>query len=393
TEEASEVITELDENIREIILNEIDKEKIVDIIDELDTDDATDIVSDLPENIAEHVLDNIDREDSEEVKELLKYPEDSAGGIMTSDFAYVLEDATVKDAIDEVRKNADEFEHIYYIYVLKSNDELVGIVSLKKLLINSLDTKITSIMEEDLIYVKPEDDQEEVANIIEKYDLVSVPVVDDHKRMLGRITVDDVVDVIHEEATEDIQKIAGLSEEEEISDSAFHISRIRLPWLLVSLIGEMVSATVLSSFQASIEKIVAAALFIPIVMAMGGSSGQQAAIVMVRGLIKKDIWLSEGFGKILKEFRVAMLNGFICASVLFVTTHFLFKVDWSFSLVLSSSLIIIMTFATIIGATIPVIFKRFGVDPAIATGPIVATTNDIFGLLIYLSLVTLFFVT
>lgn len=393
TETASEVITELDENFREKILKKIDIETITDIIDELDSDDATDILSDLSEPIAEAVLENIDKEDSEDVKELLKYPEDSAGGIMTSDFVYVQEGATVKDAIDEVRANADEFENIYYIYVLTTKEELVGIVSIKQLLTNKLSTKITEVMEEDLIYVNPEDDQEEVANIIEKYDLVSIPVVDDQKRMIGRITHDDVIDVINEEASEDLQKVAGLSEEEEISDSPFRVSRIRLPWLLIALGGEIISALVLSSFSASLEEKIATALFIPIVMAMGGSSGTQAAIVMVRGLSKRDIWISESYRKLMKEFTVAFINGFVCALVLFFVTHFGFELEPLFSMILSVSLILIMIFATMIGATIPLILNQMGIDPAIATGPFVTTMNDVVGLLIYLSLVTMFYVS
>jgi len=248
-------------------------------------------------------------------------------------------------------------------------------------------------MEEDLIYVNPEDDQEEVANIIEKYDLVSIPVVDDQKRMIGRITHDDVIDVINEEASEDLQKVAGLSEEEEISDSPFRVSRIRLPWLLIALAGEVLSALVLSSFSASLEEKIATALFIPIVMAMGGSSGTQAAIVMVRGLSKREIWISESFRKLMKEFTVAFINGFVCALALFFITHFGFELEILFSMILSVSLILIMIFATMIGATIPLILNQMGIDPAIATGPFVTTMNDVVGLLIYLSLVTMFYVS
>jgi magnesium transporter len=393
TETASEVITEVDENLRERILREIDKQKITDIIDELDTDDATDIVSDLPDTVAQHVLENIDTEDSIDVKKLLAYPEDSAGGIMNSDYVFIFDTAKVKDAIEEVRKNAEEIDHIYYIYVLTRQNKLVGVVTLKSLLTNTLDTPVPEIMEEDLIYVTPEMDQEEVANVIEKYDIVSVPVVDKNMQILGRITVDDVVDVIHEEASEDLQMVAGLSEDEELSDSSFRISRNRLPWLFVSLVGEMVSAMVLTSFQASLEKVIFAASFIPIVMAMGGSSGTQAAIVMVRGLAMRDIWLSESLKRLGKEFRVALLNGLACSIVLLGVTHFFFHSEMSFSIILSSSLIIIMIFATMIGAAVPIVLQKLGVDPAIATGPFVATMNDIFGLLIYLSLITMFFIT
>ncbi len=392
TETASEVLTELDENLRERILKNIDKEKITDIVDELETDDATDIVSELPEQVAEHVLENIDKEDSEDVKELLKYPEDSAGGIMTSDFVFVHESATIKDAIKEVRKHADEFDQIYHIYVLNEEGQLVGLVQLKSLLIYPLHKRIKSIMEKDLIYVTPEVDQEEVASIMEKYDLVAIPVVDENRKMLGRITFDDIVDVIQEEASEDIQKMAGLTEEEELSYTTFRISRNRLPWLFVSLFGEMISAMVLSSFQASIEEIIVASFFIPIVMAMGGSAGNQAAIVMVQAMSSGgSLWVKESLTRLWKEFRVAMLNGIISAIVLLLLTHFIFNVDVDFGLILSLSLFVIMVNATMIGAIIPIVLKKLGADPVIATGPFVATSNDIIGLLIYLTLVTIFY--
>ncbi len=391
TETAGEVITEIDENLREKILQEIDTLKIADIVDELDTDDATDIVSDLPDQIAEEVLENIEPEASEDVKELLKFDEDSAGGLMNTDFVHVGEDATIADAIEQVRLKSDDIDHIYLIYVLGLNEELLGFVPIKYLLIHPLDTKLKNILSEELISITPEVDQEEVANLMKKYDLLALPVVDNQNRMLGRITIDDVVDVLGEEAEEDIQKFAGLREEEEHTDSSFTISRNRLPWLFVALFGELISAVVLSSFQASIEKIVIASFFIPIVMAMGGSSGTQAAIVMVRRLTEEDVWISHNFKKIFKEFYVGLLNGFICALILMAATHFFFKAELLFSAVLGSTLILIMIFSTVLGSTIPLFLKRMGIDPAIATGPFVATMNDIFGLSIYLSIITYFF--
>jgi len=391
-EVAGEVLTELDENLRERLLAEIETDHIANIVDQLDTDDATDIVSDLPDNIKEQVLDKIDKEYSEDVKELLKYPEDTAGGIMNSDFVFVYESQLVRDAIEEVRKNAEEIDHIYYIYILKDNHELVGTVSLKSLLINPLDKPLSSIMEEDLVYVTPEVDQEEVARLIEKYDIVSIPVVDEKMIMLGRITVDDVVDVIHEEASEDLQHVAGLSEEEEFSDSSFRISRIRLPWLIIALIGQVVSAIVLYSFEASLEKMIIATFFIPIVMAMGGSTGTQAAIVMVKSITESEFWISHSFSKLFKEFRVALINAAVCGILLLLISHFFFKNEMLFSLVLTVALFTIMTNATMIGAIIPIGFKKFGIDPAIATGPFVTTMNDILGLVIYLTLVSLFLI-
>ena len=390
TETAGEVITEIDENFREKILKDIDVKTISDIVDELYTDDATDIISDLPDNVARQVLKNIDIEDSADVRELLKYPEDSAGGIMTSNFVQVDSKGTIKDAIAQVRKNADEFDNIYHIYVLKEDEELLGIVPLKTLLITPLQTRVKSVLQEDLMYVSPEMDQEEVANIMNKYDLIAIPVVDEYRRMLGRITFDDIQDVIQEEASEDIQKIAGLSEEEEFSYSTFRISRNRLPWLFVSLVGELVSAYVLSSFQASIQQIIIASFFIPIVMAMGGSAGSQSAIVMVQAINAGDMWKSDTFRRLFKEFRVAFVNSVICTLVLLLVTFFVFKLEVQFAYILSFSLFVIMVNATMVGAVVPVWMKKMNIDPAIATGPFVTTTNDIIGLLIYFSLLTIF---
>lgn len=390
TETASEVITEIDENHREKILKDIDVKTLTDIVDELYTDDATDIISELSDQVARQVLRNIDKEDSEDVKELLKYPEDSAGGIMNSNFVHVDSNATIKEAISEVRRNAEEFDHIYHIYVLKENEELLGVVSLKSLLTNPLQKKVKSVIQEDLMFVNPEMDQEEVANIMNKYDLVAIPVVDEQRRMLGRITFDDIQDVIQEEASEDIQKIAGLTEEEEFSYSTFRISRNRLPWLFVSLAGELLSAVVLASFQASIEQIIIASFFIPIVMAMGGSAGSQSAIVMVQAINAGDLWKNDTFKRLFKEFRVAFVNSLICTVVLLCVTFFVFKVDLSFAYILSGALFIIMVNATMVGAIVPIWLKRLKIDPAIATGPFVTTTNDVIGLLIYFSLLTLF---
>ncbi len=394
TETASEVVVELDENLREKILKGIDTEKITDIVDELEVDDATDIVSDLPDEVAEQVLENIDVEDSEDVKELLKYPEDSAGGIMSSDYVFVYSHLTIRSAIRAVRENSEEFEHIYYIYVITEDNELKGIVSLKSLLVNPLKTKISSVMEEDLIYVTPDLDQEEVANMMKKYDLVSIPVVNENKKMLGRITIDDVVDVIQEEADEDIQKIAGLSEEQESSDSVFRISRIRLPWLVIALVMELVAAAVLSTYENYLQQLVVVTFFIPVVMAMGGSSGTQSAIVMVRGLSTGEVWIQESLRKLGKEFLVAFMNGLACSLILLGGAYIFFDdTTFYFSVVLSFTLLIIIVFATMVGASIPILLKKLGADPAIATGPFVTTTNDILGLVIYLATITLFYIS
>ncbi len=393
TEIASEVVVEIDENLREKILKKIDTEKITDIVDELETDDATDILSELPEQVAEQVLENINIEDSADVKELLKYPEDTAGGIMSSDYVYVIETAFVKDAIAEVRKNAEELEHIYYIYVLSKRGTLRGVVELKSLLVHPFDKKISSVMAEDLIYVTPDIDQEEVANLIKKYDLVSIPVVDEDKKLLGRITIDDIVDVIMEEADEDLQKVAGLSEEQETSDSVFRISRIRLPWLIIALFVEMIGVFVLSKYaDVLFQKLIVAAFFIPVVMAMGGSTGTQASIVMVKGLGEDEVWFKSSIKKLMKEFFVAILNGLVLGSLLLLISLIFFRENMNEVIVVTISLLIIIIFATMIGALIPILLKKMKIDPAVATGPFVTTMNDVLGLCIYILIITIYII-
>lgn len=390
---AGEVITEVDDNHREKILKRVDSHKIAAIIDNLDTDDATDIISELTDSVAEDVLKKIDPEDSVDVKALLKYPEDTAGGIMSSDFLYVLDDATVQDAIEVVKINSDDFDYIYHIYILDKNDIFMGLVLIKTLIINPPNTRLSEIMKTDIIYATPEMDQEEVAQMMKKYDLVAIPVLDENRTMLGRITIDDVMEVMQEEADEDLQKFAGLAEDQEYSDSIFRISRIRLPWLIIALVMELVAALVLSGYENIIQEMVIATFFIPVVMAMGGSSGTQAAIVMVRGLTTTDLWIGDSIKKLIKEFGVAFINGLVCGIILYLASTILFDQIESikFTLVISVSLLSIIIVSTMVGAFIPLMLKKFGIDPAIATGPFVTTTNDILGLLIYLSFIILFF--
>lgn len=391
TDVAVEVIPEVDENLREKILAKTTTEKITDIVEELDTDDATDILGELDETVAEQVLENIDEEASEEVKELLKYAEDTAGGIMSSDFISVFDTATVADAVSEVRKYAEEFEHLYYIYVLDNTEKLLGVVGLKALIINTPDKNIVEVMDEDLITVTPDMDQEAVANLMEKYDLVAVAVVDENRKMLGRITIDDAIDVLNEEASEDLQKMAGLSEEQEASDSIFRISKIRLPWLMIALVVEFFNAIILDGSLKELEKFVVATIFIPVIMAMGGSSGAQASIVMVRSLAAGNIWLSRSLRSLSKEFLVSLMNGLALSSLLFLFAYafqglFNGAINMTFTYFLSFALLIVIISSTLVGACVPLVLKKFKIDPAIASGPFVTTMNDVLGLTIYLAI-------
>ncbi|MDW7681439.1 MAG: magnesium transporter, partial [bacterium] len=267
---------------------------------------------------------------------------------------------------------------------------LVGIVSLQKLILASAETSVSEIMDRDVISVKTEVDQEEVANIVKKYDLVSIPVVDENNRLMGRITFDDVADVMEEEASEDIHRMAGIVDEEEFRErSIFRISKVRLPWLMVAFFGELLSAFTLSRFEASLSQIITAAFFIPIIMAMGGNAGIQSSTIMVRAMAISEISSYEIRKRLLMELMVSTFNGIICGALLFfVITVFL---DQSrFGLLLGVVLVIVIISATLIGAFVPGILKRLKIDPAISTGPFITTWNDVVGLLIYLGSITVF---
>ncbi len=386
---ASDVLVEFDDVTREKLVAELKHERLSEIVDEMDSDDATDLVAELPDDVAQKVLESIDIEDSDEVKELLRHDEDTAGGIMALEFVSVLDDMTVDDAIREIRKKAEEVDEVYNVYVVDAAGKLVGVLPLKKLILAKSNQKVQNLMNQDVVSVLTDMDQEDVANLFRRYNLVSVPVTDADKHLVGRITVDDVVDVMEEEASEDIQRMAGIADEEEIREtSAFKISFARLPWLLIAFLGEMGSAVVLNHFEASIQKIFIAALFIPLMMAMGGNSGSQAAIIVVRGLALGELNPKHLFVRLKKELRVSLVTGSVLGTLLFGTVSIIGG-GMSFALLLSLVLMIVIMNASIVGASVPLILKRFDVDPAIATGPFISTLNDIIGLFIYLGLVTI----
>ncbi len=387
---ASEVISELDDVSLDKILDDLDENRITEIVDEMDSDDATDLVAELPEEVAHKVLQRIDKEDSEEVMELIRHEEDTAGGIMAKEYIAVAKNMTVGEVIQQIRAQAEEVEDLYNIWVVDENNKLVGTVTLKDLILADSETVISEIMDEDVISVTPEVDQEEVARITQKYDLVSLPVVDEEGHLVGRITFDDVADVAEEEASEDFQRMAGIADEEEFREtSILKISRARLPWLLVAFGGEMLSAYTLSRFEASLSQIIAAAFFIPIIMAMGGNAGIQSSTIMVRGMATGEINLFEIRKRLIREIFVSMLNGFLCGTFLFIVVTVFLKQP-RFGLLLGSVLFVVIMSATFIGALIPVLLRKVDIDPAISTGPFITTWNDVVGLLIYLGLITIF---
>lgn len=387
---ASDVVAELDEVSRDDILEELDTSRISEIVDEMDSDDATDLVSDLPEELAEKILKHIDVQDSAEVMELLSHDEETAGGIMAKEFVAVNLNSTVDEAIQEIRDKSDEVDYIYYVFVVDDENKLVGIVSLKDIIIANSDTRISQVMDKDVISVDTRLDQEEVANIARRYDLVSIPVIDYTGTLVGRITFDDVADVMEEEASEDIQRMAGIADEEEFREtSPFRILRVRLPWLLVGFIGQLGSAYILKNFESSMNQIIASAFFIPIIMAMGGNAGIQSSTIMVRGMATGEISIYHVSRKIMRELLVALLNGFICGVLILVSTYLWFE-NLNFGFILAAAMMTVIVNASLTGAIVPIILKKFNVDPAIATGPFITTSNDVIGLLIYFGLITVF---
>lgn len=390
SEIASDVLAELDENVKEDVLEGMNSQRIADMVNEMDSDDAADLVSELPTEQASEVLEKIEAEDSEEIQELLLYPEDTAGGIMAKEYVAVNANCTVSEAIEEIRRNYQDIEDVYHVYVIDDFGTLVGMISLRDLILADPDTRIREIMKEDIITIDSDMDQEEVARLFKKYDLVSAPVVNKRHKLIGRITIDDVVDVIDEEIEEDLGRIAGTGEEEVLEDSVLQISRARLPWLVLSFMGEILSAFIIKSFEGTIQQIIASTFFIPLVMAMGGSSGQQSSIIVVRGLGTGEISLKDTGRRLRRELSVALLNGFVLALLIFAIIA-LWNQDYLFGALLSGTLVIIIINASIFGAVIPLFFKKINVDPALATGPFVATFNDVVGMIIYFFLLSIGF--
>lgn len=389
-EEASEVLLDLHENVREDFFEELSAKRLTEIVEELDSDDAVDIVAELDEAIAQQVLEKLEPEDSAELRELLSYDEETAGGLMATEFPVVQLAGTVEDAINAVRETAEETPDIYEVYVVDEDGVMRGVVDLKNLLLVKPHTLISDIYDPEVISVRTDVDQEDVANVMRKYDLLTLPVVDADNHPVGIITFDDIADVIHEEAQEDIQRMSGIMEDTDTSSSIFEIFRGRLPWLMVGFAGEILAALVLSSFEAELNRIIAAAFFIPIIMAMGGNAGIQASSIVVRGLATGELALSRTFRRLVREVSAALLNGTILSSLLFAVVYFWIG-DVNFGLTVALSLLVVMINATLVGATVPLILDRMDIDPALATGPFITTSNDALGLFIYLGFLSIIY--
>ncbi len=387
-EVASDVIVEISKPAREEILASIQKDRLSKIVDEMESDDATDFLADLPENEAKIILARIDKEDSEEVEMLSKYEDDTAGGIMQAEMVAVNQDATVKEAIREIQSLSEEVEDLHNIFVVDRDRKLMGILPLRKLILAQPDTQLFLIMEPP-IKVNVNVDQEEVARVFEKYDIVSLPVVDERERLVGRILVDDIVDVIQEEASEDFLRMGGTEVEDLVySNQIFKISRFRLPWLLTNLLGGIVTGYLMWMFKMTLHEILALVTFIPVITGMGGNLGTQSSAIMVRGFATGRIDMA-GLGRILsKEILVGLMAGIVCGTLVGLIALF-WHGNPILGLAVGLAMVLAMTVASIIGVLAPSFFKKMRIDPAIASGPFVTTTNDITGISIYLGTATL----
>tara|TARA_B100000003_G_scaffold13780_1_gene11488 strand:- start:561 stop:1931 length:1371 start_codon:yes stop_codon:yes gene_type:complete len=382
SEKTSDVLMELDDDYREKILKNLSIQEIAEEVEELDSDDATDIISELPEEKQKKVISKIsDAEHKADIKELLKYDEDSAGGLMAKELIKVNENWSVTRCVKEMRTQASEVTRVHSVYVVDNDDILLGRLSLKDLLVANPKTKIKSIYKKNVDHVFDTDTAESVASTMQKYDLGAIPVVNKKKKLLGRITIDDIVDLIKEEAEEDYQLAAGILQDVDVDDSIFELTRARLPWLIVGLVGGIGAAFVMGGFDEILLQHKILFYFTPLIAAMAGNVGVQSSAIIVQGLANDEIKGSIN-NRLFKETLLSILNGVILAGLLFLFIYF-WKGEIDIALALSIALVAVVIVAGIIGTFIPLFLNKRGIDPAIATGPFITTSNDIFGILIY----------
>jgi magnesium transporter len=389
-ETASDVIMEIDEISRELIMEDISHDTLTKIVDDMESDDATDLISELPRDQAQRILTQIDEQDSREVRELLKYDKETAGGIMQLEMVAVPQTATVKDAIEQVRAGAHEVGDIHNVFVVDRERALVGVLPLRKLILAAPDTVIETIMDRDPMSITPEMDQEVVAEVFRKYDIISLPVVDQQKKLVGSIMVDDVVDVIEKEDSEDIMKMAGIPEEELVYGShVFKIARVRLPWLLTNLCGGILTGYLMWLFKVTLHEVLALITFVPVITAMGGNIGIQTSSIIVRGFAIGRVDFNNLKRFLLKEMAIGFLMGIACG-VVAGCAAMLWHKNPLLGPIVALAMVVAITTSASMGTLVPAFFKKIKVDPAIAAGPFVTTANDIIGIIIYLGIATVF---
>lgn len=381
----ADVLIELDEEQRSDLLSAMTAEEIAEeVLENLDSDDAADVMAELPETKAEEVIGLLeDAEQASDIRDLLNYAEGTAGALMAKELVKVRAEWTVTRAIREIRRQAEELHQVYTVYVVDDQDQLTGRLSLKHLLLaaESTRSKIKELQKGDgIVSILAEESAEKATKLMERYDLVALPVVDDSNRLLGRITIDDAVDVIIEDAERDYQLASGISEDVESSDSIWTLTRARLPWLLIGLVGGLGGAYVIGAFD--IHSNAEMALFIPLIAAMGGNVGVQSAAIVVQGLASSHIDSSNILSRLSKELGVGLINGVICA-LLILASSMVLGFGTSLCITVSIALLCVIVFAALFGTFVPLMLNQYKIDPALATGPFITTVNDIIGLMIY----------
>ena len=385
----ADIIEELEDDTRKEVIDELEPKEIANYIEEMESDDAVDIINDLPIKKREQVISHIqDPQTAAHIQELMRYDEDCAGGLMAKEMIVANINWDIKQTIAEIRRQAEEVEKIYSVYVVDDLGKLKGIVSVKKIILSGDSVKIQRIYDEDVKSVETYLDEEEVADFMQKYDLVAVPVVNLQGKLVGRITIDDVVDVITEAAEEDMQLMSGISSDVEEDDSVWAISKARFPWLLIGLVGGVLGAWAIGFFEGDLESNAALAFFIPLVMATGGNVGIQSSTLVVQSLANKSAF-EESFGKrIGKMFLVAFLTGIVLAAISFGIVY-LWKGNLELGAVVSIALVCVVMLSSFMGTSTPLVLDKLGVNPALASGPFITTTNDILGIIVYLAIANL----
>jgi len=390
----ADIIAELDDDLKEKILENLSAKEIAEEIEELETDDAADIIAELPEDKKAEVISHIDdKEHAKDIVELLRYDEDTAGGLMGKEFIKVNKNWNVLRSVAEMRKQAMNVDKVHTIYVVDDDDKLQGRLSLKKLLTTSTKTPIKEVFNDNIHYVSVHDTADEVARVMQKYDLFVLPVVDELGTLVGQITIDDVVDYIKEEAEKDYQMAAGISDDVEADDDLMQLIKARLPWLIVALLGGFVSVIVLSGFGSAMNKYGTLFFFTPLIAATAGNVGVQSSAIVVQGLangtLTGSIWK-----RLVKEITLSLINGLILAVILMLIGKFLLSdiisgFDAKMALTVAISLVSVIIMASLIGTFVPLFLHKKGIDPAVATGPFITTSNDIFGIYIFFTIAKL----
>ena len=386
-EKRADVLMELDEEDRKKLLEGMDPEQIGHYIDMLDTDDAVDLIQELDEEDREEVIQSIeDVEQAGDIVDLLQYDEDTAGGLMGTEYISVNENLSMPDCLREMRHQAEDLDDIYYVYVVDDENRLKGVLPLKKMITHPSVSKIKHVMETDAVSVKADTPLDEVAIDFEKYDLVAMPVVDSIGRLVGQITVDDVMDEVREQQERDYQLASGISSDIDADDSIFAQTKARLPWLLIGIIGGIVNSLILGGFEAQLAAVTALAFFIPLIGGTGGNVGVQASAIVVQGLANGRLELNEFWRQIWRAVRIALLNAIVISGVVFAYILVTEPGDWALVMAVAVSLFCVVIFATVFGTLVPLTLERLKINPALATGPFIQITKDVVGLLIYVGM-------